>query len=137
MYKNCRTWGIIILSSIFIWQLYTLYIMVQLHEDLDKGVRYCKYMQLAAATFGILIIMISIDPINYHIFFVEYFSFKNMWFVWYILYHFIILYKSFILLSRYKIFLVWMHTMLFCNCNTWSNIYDHVIYIFILVLNIK
>ncbi|KAL3843329.1 hypothetical protein ACJIZ3_000732 [Penstemon smallii] len=46
------TWGIICLSLAFIWQLYTLYLLVQLHESPEDGIRYSRYMQLAAATFG-------------------------------------------------------------------------------------
>ncbi|KAF6172513.1 hypothetical protein GIB67_007026 [Kingdonia uniflora] len=45
------TWGIIFLSLAFIWQLYTLWIMVQLHESAD-GTRYSRYLQLFSATFG-------------------------------------------------------------------------------------
>lgn len=48
----CRAWGIICLTVAFIWQLYTLYVMVQLHENVESGVRYSRYMQLANATFG-------------------------------------------------------------------------------------
>ncbi|CAH9125958.1 unnamed protein product [Cuscuta epithymum] len=46
------TWGIVCLTVAFIWQLYTLYLMVQLHENVDTGVRYSRYMQLANSTFG-------------------------------------------------------------------------------------
>ncbi|CAA0807712.1 Lysine histidine transporter-like 8 [Striga hermonthica] len=46
------TWGIIGLTLAFIWQLYTLYLLVQLHESPEDGVRYSRYMQLASATFG-------------------------------------------------------------------------------------
>ncbi|KDP47161.1 hypothetical protein JCGZ_00052 [Jatropha curcas] len=45
-------WGIIDLTLTFIWQLYTLYILVQLHESTGEGIRYSRYMQLANATFG-------------------------------------------------------------------------------------
>ncbi|VFQ78421.1 unnamed protein product [Cuscuta campestris] len=45
-------WGMGCLAGAFIWQLYTLYAMVQLHENVDAGVRYSRYMQLATATFG-------------------------------------------------------------------------------------
>ncbi|CAN0845598.1 Lysine histidine transporter-like 8, partial [Linum grandiflorum] len=34
------------------WQLYTLYILVQLHESVETGVRYSRYLQLASAAFG-------------------------------------------------------------------------------------
>ncbi|CAN0878787.1 Lysine histidine transporter-like 8 [Linum grandiflorum] len=46
------TWGIICLALAFIWQLYTLYILVQLHESVETGIRYSRYLQLAAAAFG-------------------------------------------------------------------------------------
>ncbi|KAL0383879.1 UNVERIFIED_CONTAM: Lysine histidine transporter-like 8 [Sesamum radiatum] len=47
------TWGIIGLTLAFIWQLYTLYLLVQLHESPENGIRYSRYMQLASATFVI------------------------------------------------------------------------------------
>ncbi|KAF3674300.1 Lysine histidine transporter-like 8 [Capsicum annuum] len=46
------TWGIISLTIAFVWQLYTLYLMVQLHENYETGLRYSRYLQLACATFG-------------------------------------------------------------------------------------
>ncbi|KAL5791252.1 hypothetical protein ACOSQ2_006140 [Xanthoceras sorbifolium] len=45
-------WGVTILTLAFIWQLYTLYILVQLHESVETGLRYSRYMQLFSATFG-------------------------------------------------------------------------------------
>uniref|UniRef100_A0A5B7BQV5 Amino acid transporter transmembrane domain-containing protein n=1 Tax=Davidia involucrata TaxID=16924 RepID=A0A5B7BQV5_DAVIN len=45
-------WGIILLTLAFIWQLYTLSQLVQLHESPETGIRYSRYMQLASATFG-------------------------------------------------------------------------------------
>ncbi|MFS8023896.1 putative amino acid transporter, transmembrane domain-containing protein [Helianthus anomalus] len=45
-------WGIISLILAFIWQLYTLYLLVNLHESIETGVRYSRYMQLANAAFG-------------------------------------------------------------------------------------
>ncbi|XP_027087939.1 lysine histidine transporter-like 8 [Coffea arabica] len=45
-------WGVICLTLAFIWQLYTLYLLVQLHENYETGIRYSRYMQLASATFG-------------------------------------------------------------------------------------
>lgn len=49
---DCRSWGIICLTLAFTWQLYTLYLLVQLHENVESGIRYSRYMQLATATFG-------------------------------------------------------------------------------------
>ncbi|KAE8008852.1 hypothetical protein FH972_005325 [Carpinus fangiana] len=46
------TWGIISLTLAFIWQLYTLYLLVELHESTETGLRYSRYMQLCSATFG-------------------------------------------------------------------------------------
>jgi amino acid permease len=46
------TWGVICLTLAFIWQLYTLYLLVQLHESTETGIRYSRYMQLCSATFG-------------------------------------------------------------------------------------
>lgn len=40
------------LTVAFVWQLYTLYLMVQLHENHETGLRYSRYLQLACATFG-------------------------------------------------------------------------------------
>ncbi|KAF5751030.1 hypothetical protein HS088_TW02G00040 [Tripterygium wilfordii] len=45
-------WGVIILTLTFIWQLYTLYILVQLHESHETGMRYSRYLQLCNSTFG-------------------------------------------------------------------------------------
>ncbi|CAB4290954.1 unnamed protein product [Prunus armeniaca] len=46
------TWGIICMTLAFIWQLYTLYLLVQLHESAETGLRYCRYIQLCNASFG-------------------------------------------------------------------------------------
>ncbi|KAI3774246.1 hypothetical protein L1987_48793 [Smallanthus sonchifolius] len=46
------SWGVIALTLAFIWQLYTLYLLVNLHESSETGVRYSRYMQLANAAFG-------------------------------------------------------------------------------------
>ncbi|CAI0469020.1 unnamed protein product [Linum tenue] len=45
-------WGVICLTLAFVWQLYTLHILVQLHESVETGVRYSRYLQLANAAFG-------------------------------------------------------------------------------------
>ncbi|GKA51219.1 lysine histidine transporter-like 8 protein [Tanacetum coccineum] len=49
---KARAWGVIALTLAFIWQLYTLYLLVNLHESPETGIRYSRYMQLANATFG-------------------------------------------------------------------------------------
>ncbi|KAF8410336.1 hypothetical protein HHK36_002863 [Tetracentron sinense] len=46
------TWGIICLTVAFVWQLYTLWILVKLHESTENGMRYSRYIQLICATFG-------------------------------------------------------------------------------------
>ncbi|KAK7253001.1 hypothetical protein RIF29_37363 [Crotalaria pallida] len=46
------TWGIISLTIAFVWQLYTLWLLVHLHESVEQGIRYCRYLQLCCATFG-------------------------------------------------------------------------------------
>ncbi|KAF7809608.1 lysine histidine transporter-like 8 [Senna tora] len=46
------TWGTISLTVGFAWQLYTLWLLVHLHENVDQGIRYSRYLQLIFATFG-------------------------------------------------------------------------------------
>lgn len=45
------TWGIICLSVAFIWQMYTLWLLIQLHES-ESGARYSRYLRLSMAAFG-------------------------------------------------------------------------------------
>ncbi|KAF4382841.1 hypothetical protein G4B88_021624 [Cannabis sativa] len=60
------TWGIICLAVAFKWQLYTLYLLVQLHESPETGIRYCRYLQLSHATFGSkLSRLLTLFPILY------------------------------------------------------------------------
>ena len=47
----CRSWGILSLTIAYCWQLYTLWILVQLHEAVS-GKRYNRYVELAQAAFG-------------------------------------------------------------------------------------
>ncbi|XP_060215604.1 lysine histidine transporter-like 8 [Lycium barbarum] len=49
--SECRSWGIISLTIAYFWQLYTLWILVQLHEAVP-GKRYNRYVELAQAAFG-------------------------------------------------------------------------------------
>ncbi|PQM39042.1 lysine histidine transporter-like 8 [Prunus yedoensis var. nudiflora] len=44
-------WGIICLSLAFMWQLYTLWLLIQLHES-ESGTRYSRYLRLSMAAFG-------------------------------------------------------------------------------------
>ncbi|XP_062102730.1 lysine histidine transporter-like 8 [Humulus lupulus] len=60
------TWGIICLTLAFIWQLYTLWILVQLHESVETGMRYSRYLQLFSLTFGErLTKLLALFPILY------------------------------------------------------------------------
>lgn len=45
-------WGIIALTVAFAWQLYTFYLLVQLHENTETGIRYSRYLQIMSANFG-------------------------------------------------------------------------------------
>uniref|UniRef100_A0A2N9IXC8 Amino acid transporter transmembrane domain-containing protein n=1 Tax=Fagus sylvatica TaxID=28930 RepID=A0A2N9IXC8_FAGSY len=45
------SWGILSLTIAYCWQLYTLWILVQLHEAVP-GKRYNRYVELAEAAFG-------------------------------------------------------------------------------------
>ncbi|KAA8537438.1 hypothetical protein F0562_026875 [Nyssa sinensis] len=45
-------WGIICLTVAFVWQMYTLRLLVKLHESTETGMRYSRYLQLFSATFG-------------------------------------------------------------------------------------
>lgn len=46
-----RSWGILSLTIAYCWQLYTLWVLVQLHEAVP-GKRYNRYVELAQAAFG-------------------------------------------------------------------------------------
>ncbi|KAK6946510.1 Amino acid transporter, transmembrane domain [Dillenia turbinata] len=45
------SWGLVCLLMAFIWQLYTIWILVQLHESV-LGTRFSRYLQLSIASFG-------------------------------------------------------------------------------------
>ncbi|XP_057511306.1 lysine histidine transporter-like 4 [Actinidia eriantha] len=49
-----QTWGIICLTIAFIWQLYTLYLLMQFHESTETGIRYSSYMQLSSAALKVV-----------------------------------------------------------------------------------
>uniref|UniRef100_A0A5B6ZQ55 Amino acid transporter transmembrane domain-containing protein n=1 Tax=Davidia involucrata TaxID=16924 RepID=A0A5B6ZQ55_DAVIN len=60
------TWGIICLTVAFVWQLYTLWLLVQLHESIETGMRYSRYLQLFSLTFGErLAKILALFPIMY------------------------------------------------------------------------
>ncbi|KAK7312192.1 hypothetical protein VNO77_35876 [Canavalia gladiata] len=44
-------WGSVCLSVAFVWQLYAIFLLVQLHESVP-GIRYSRYLFLAMAAFG-------------------------------------------------------------------------------------
>ncbi|PIN04416.1 hypothetical protein CDL12_15353 [Handroanthus impetiginosus] len=44
-------WGSISLTLAFVWQLYTLWLLIQLHEAIP-GTRYSRYLRLSIAAFG-------------------------------------------------------------------------------------
>ncbi|XP_043714518.1 lysine histidine transporter-like 8 [Telopea speciosissima] len=48
------TWGIVSLSLAFGWQIYTIWLLTQLHESVDgvQYIRYSRYIHLAKAAFG-------------------------------------------------------------------------------------
>jgi hypothetical protein len=46
------TWAIICLTLAFGWQLYTLWLLVRLHEPVAGATRYSRYMHLANTVFG-------------------------------------------------------------------------------------
>nr|GLL28397.1 lysine histidine transporter-like 8 [Ipomoea trifida] len=45
-------WGIICLSLLFVWQLYTIWLLVDLHESTTTGTRFSRYTHLAIVAFG-------------------------------------------------------------------------------------
>ncbi|OIT30344.1 lysine histidine transporter-like 7 [Nicotiana attenuata] len=45
------SWGIVILMVVFAWRLYTMWLLVHLHES-ATGTRFSRYLQLSIAAFG-------------------------------------------------------------------------------------
>ncbi|RAL50530.1 hypothetical protein DM860_014472 [Cuscuta australis] len=45
-------WGIVCLSLLFAWQLYTTWLLVDLHESTTTGTRFSRYVHLAIVAFG-------------------------------------------------------------------------------------
>eukprot|EP00257_Ricinus_communis_P027356 XP_025014770.1 lysine histidine transporter-like 8 isoform X3 [Ricinus communis] len=63
--KYCRSWGIICLSLAFGWQLYTIWLLLHLHEHVP-GTRYSRYLQLSVVAFGPKIgKVLAIFPVMY------------------------------------------------------------------------
>ncbi|KAH6799849.1 Transmembrane amino acid transporter family protein [Perilla frutescens var. hirtella] len=46
------SWGIISLTVAFIWQTYTFWLLTNLHESTENGMRYSRFLQLFNAAFG-------------------------------------------------------------------------------------
>ncbi|KAK6939046.1 Amino acid transporter, transmembrane domain [Dillenia turbinata] len=44
--------GIVCLTVAFVWQMYTFYLLVKLHESTETGMRYSRFVQLFSITFG-------------------------------------------------------------------------------------
>lgn len=58
-------WGITCLSLAFIWQLYTIWLLIQMHES-ENGTRYSRYLQLSKAAFGEKLgKLLSLFPVMY------------------------------------------------------------------------
>ncbi|KAI8024989.1 Lysine histidine transporter-like 8 [Camellia lanceoleosa] len=58
-------WGIVCLSMAFGWQLYTIWVLVHLHES-APGTRYSRYVHLAIAAFGAKLgKLLAIFPVMY------------------------------------------------------------------------
>jgi len=53
-----RGWGIFSLTVAYFWQLYTLWVLVQLHEAVP-GKRYNRYIELAQAAFGMFLLVFA------------------------------------------------------------------------------
>ncbi|KAL0383880.1 UNVERIFIED_CONTAM: Lysine histidine transporter-like 8 [Sesamum radiatum] len=46
-------WGILLLSLVFCWQLYTIWLLVNLHEPSPQtGIRYSRFLHLSIVAFG-------------------------------------------------------------------------------------
>lgn len=59
-------WGIISLSLVFTWQLYTTWLLVNLHESGDSGVRYSRFVHLSIIAFGAKLgKLLAIFPVMY------------------------------------------------------------------------
>ncbi|KAA8535948.1 hypothetical protein F0562_028426 [Nyssa sinensis] len=58
-------WGTLCLSMTFVWQLYTIWLLVHLHESVT-GTRYSRYLRLSIAAFGAKMgKLLSIFPVMY------------------------------------------------------------------------
>ncbi|XP_074347356.1 lysine histidine transporter-like 8 isoform X2 [Apium graveolens] len=59
-------WGIISFTIGYLWQLYTTWLLVDLHESVPPGIRYSRFMHLSVAAFGMKLgKLLSLFPIMY------------------------------------------------------------------------
>ncbi|KAF3544437.1 hypothetical protein DY000_02009887 [Brassica cretica] len=58
-------WGMIVLTVGFAWKLYTIWLLVNLHEAVD-GISFSRYLRLAIASFGVKLgKLLGIFPVMY------------------------------------------------------------------------
>ncbi|KAI3765657.1 hypothetical protein L2E82_15698 [Cichorium intybus] len=61
-------WGILCLFIVFVWQIYTMLLLVDLHESISgtQLTRYSRYLQLSVAAFGVKLgKVLAIFPVMY------------------------------------------------------------------------
>nr|XP_017257134.1 PREDICTED: lysine histidine transporter-like 8 isoform X2 [Daucus carota subsp. sativus] len=59
-------WGIISFTIGYVWQLYTIWLLVDLHESVPPGIRYSRYMHLSVTAFGMKLgKLLSLFPVMY------------------------------------------------------------------------
>ncbi|WOG84206.1 hypothetical protein DCAR_0103388 [Daucus carota subsp. sativus] len=59
-------WGIISLTIGYVWQLYTIWLLVNLHESVPPGIRYSRFMHLSVTAFGMKLgKLLSFFPVMY------------------------------------------------------------------------
>ncbi|KAL8098389.1 hypothetical protein AgCh_031227 [Apium graveolens] len=52
-------WGIISFTIGYLWQLYTTWLLVDLHESVPPGIRYSRFMHLSVAAFAVILSQFS------------------------------------------------------------------------------
>ncbi|KAL1811633.1 hypothetical protein ACET3Z_021698 [Daucus carota] len=59
-------WGIISFTIGYVWQLYTIWLLVDLHESVPPGIRYSRFMHLSVTAFGMKLgKLLSLFPVMY------------------------------------------------------------------------
>ncbi|KAL0351675.1 UNVERIFIED_CONTAM: Lysine histidine transporter-like 8 [Sesamum calycinum] len=61
------SWGIICLTVAFVWQLYTFWLLTNLHESTETGMRYSRFLQLFNAAFALIVVGGSTSKLFYQI----------------------------------------------------------------------